>query len=1237
MIEVYRSLSSLTEKLILFLIVMGGLLLFGSIFSSGHASADCGIVGQTIDHYAGAIVKTEVIDRYGNPHYNATGNYVKVSEYGTGTSDDLGGNVVRLAPGGSTVISRHPSETFKQIGGCDGGSAAVIPGNGTNGSPDISSGYSDWGLDCDNSRLGNDSSGNPIFQRFIAQGVGTPSGFLGGGTWDYDISDSTGPHAAINGQTITFNIVYHEPIPPTPIPPSSVTACGSIQVYAGTTVIGSVTHYNYALVSLSGAALGSGTTYYPTDHASDAHPTVASDVNTRKPINILAANLTPNAQYVSYSADIYYNDIRGPHFIRTDSGTSPQCYQALCNIDRVDGNLPDGEVSPGATLTVHATVYNNSTGHWVGGVWTQFAIPSSDAGGYSLAMISNYGGLSGAFGVPSNGTTAVSFTVTAPSSGTTGTIQAGVGYNGEYWVSAPPPNGCNYSFQIYQPPIFNVVDALCQSTIDGWAFDPNYPNVSIEVEAYANGPKGTGTQLPGPDPGGRYRANSPTPAVPPSYVSAYGVTGNHGFNIPIPSAYQDGNDHNFYVYADDPSGIQNSGPITIGMTGCEHYVVTPSTNGAALLPDTESPTSFGSNNPDTSVTVKYDYGGGTPQTYFGTASTSYPSFPGVLEGINSPPLGLQTAYYYYTKNGSIVNPPSGNIPSPTGNFRYGVGNKPNPTVFQAPLLTIPASSYVVGDKYCLLVRVNPTDGFIQRDGTMLTQNDNPSTDTSPNGCDTVTNRPYFKVYNSGVEAGGAFNSGGNCTGSGILAGWNDDSGNYPPYTDFGAGSTLSNIATGQISGFASAQTPSTTTVYNRVGSDLSFANTPDPPIDKSGSDSGSSRSYTPHEGGLFGLGESGGGSYCLTDVSPPQGVSPTTGPVTINTTAVPDGHNTAIFVNGDVIIEGNITYPGSTGTWTIGATSNVPSMVVHATGNIYINNNVTELDGIYIAHGKIYTCNDDIHGNPRAPMPSADIFANCNKQLVVHGNFVASQTVLLRSLGTLRNEKPSAPTIGSAGQPGARAPLVWGSNGRPIPIGIGSCININEPSEVPSYTWDDNSNFLCKSSGSGVTIKWSHQGLSLAQTSSTPNCTNSWQSAIDSVFPGAEPGSSTWGDNFLCSNFNIFFKLGAPTAAESKLNYCTQITEPNDTHGSSFYPGGIWEDAWVCVQKYIATIPSTLASPAALPLTCDNNGSLTSNRPTCASEVFDFSPETYLSTPAIEPPNNGQPQWDSVTSLPPIL
>lgn len=43
------------------------------------------------------------------------------------------------------------------------------------------------------------------------------------------------------------------------------------------------------------------------------------------------------------------------------------------------------------------------------------------------------------------------------------------------------------------------------------------------------------------------------------------------------------------------------------------------------------------------------------------------------------------------------------------------------------------------------------------------------------------------------------------------------------------------------------------------------------------------------------------------------------------------------------------------------------------------------------------------------------------------------------------------------------------------------------------------------------------------------------------------------------------------------------------------------------------------------------------NKPVCAGELFEFSPEIYLSDPATAQPNNGPPTYNAITSLPPVL
>ncbi len=86
-----------------------------------------------------------------------------------------------------------------------------------------------------------------------------------------------------------------------------------------------------------------------------------------------------------------------------------------------------------------------------------------------------------------------------------------------------------------------------------------------------------------------------------------------------------------------------------------------------------------------------------------------------------------------------------------------------------------------------------------------------------------------------------------------------------------------------------------------------------------------------------------------------------------------------------------------------------PSFTLVVTGgNIYIDPDVTRLDGVYVAKksgdkgGTIYTC-----GNGFAPKKSviwdASYDNTCNKQLTVNGAFVADQINLMRTYGTLKN------------------------------------------------------------------------------------------------------------------------------------------------------------------------------------------------------------------------------------------
>jgi len=267
----------------------------------------------------------------------------------------------------------------------------------------------------------------------------------------------------------------------------------------------------------------------------------------------------------------------------------------------------------------------------------------------------------------------------------------------------------------------------------------------------------------------------------------------------------------------------------------------------------------------------------------------------------------------------------------------------------------------------------------------------------------VHNKPYFKVYGSGVYVGGEFKDiAGTCrasgAGKGLLGAWYKNS---SPDSK-GASSELSAIAVAKIVGYASARTVAGTA---KLPYNLSFANSSKTPANSTGAES-------PELGGDFDAGN------CMTSVDEPDTTSPVSGTITPGTAGAFKGTNDlvingnsnftgsqSVFVNGDVYISGNIKY--NQAGWTADST---PSFVVKVTnGNIYIDPSVTELDGLYIAQGtssgtkgKIFTCAVNDSGAFK-PVGNSNIYSTCKNQLLVHGSFVADQVNLMRTLGSLRS------------------------------------------------------------------------------------------------------------------------------------------------------------------------------------------------------------------------------------------
>ena len=466
-----------------------------------------------------------------------------------------------------------------------------------------------------------------------------------------------------------------------------------------------------------------------------------------------------------------------------------------------------------------------------------------------------------------------------------------------------------------------------------------------------------------------------------------------------------------------PTGTLNcspTSPTSIAITGTYTNAVTGAqiTRGGSLLYNNGaangSPSfSDGGLSAGTSYTYSMAYGGALPAT--ATCTTPTPS--GItLTGNATPGVDNDENPTSFNSSSNFGVTPASPLPS----FMCSISVTKNGGAPLAITAAAPCSPGTVvgpngsisganaGDKFCAALTVTPGTGtVVNLDGSVASA----AAPSIFSGCQTIVNKPYFKVFNSSVTTGGDVN-GPPSTTRGALAGWyNNQAGN-----DYGASAQLGAFALVNITGFASNQTGT-----GRPPSGLSFANTGLPPgavgsdIDspKLGGLLNGNASITPlaqaPAGAPIGpslspninsLISSGGGPYTYgTTGSPVQVKINNPGPQPINA-----GETLSMFVVGDVFIDDNIVY-NQTG-WSLGK---LPSFVLSVTGNIFINGDVTQLDGTYEATGNIYTC--AVNSPPSfVPVATGSLYGNCNKQLTVTGSFVAKKINLLRTFGSLRDE-----------------------------------------------------------------------------------------------------------------------------------------------------------------------------------------------------------------------------------------
>jgi hypothetical protein len=281
--------------------------------------------------------------------------------------------------------------------------------------------------------------------------------------------------------------------------------------------------------------------------------------------------------------------------------------------------------------------------------------------------------------------------------------------------------------------------------------------------------------------------------------------------------------------------------------------------------------------------------------------------------------------------------------------------------------------------------VNPSGDIIH--DTDLT---GPVSDTA---CETVVNKPYVSVYGNDVYAGGVFMSGGACSGAPASG---DIRANLSGTR--GSGVQLAAFAMNAIDKFASAKYR---TSSPQAPTGLTFANT----------------SGTGTYGGSFGA------ARCIPDyfgdgtagktfaptfggfTDGPQYVRPAGGTLEITGATIGHGQQSALYVDGNVVISNDILY--DLNSWS--SVDDIPSLYVVAKGNIYITGNVSQLNGVFVAQpggGTIYTCaksNGTLWATNAAAPAQSEAYQRCNNQLTVYGSFIAQQVRLLRVNNSLRD------------------------------------------------------------------------------------------------------------------------------------------------------------------------------------------------------------------------------------------
>lgn len=378
---------------------------------------------------------------------------------------------------------------------------------------------------------------------------------------------------------------------------------------------------------------------------------------------------------------------------------------------------------------------------------------------------------------------------------------------------------------------------------------------------------------------------------------------------------------------------------------------------------------------------------------------------GTLVTVGGPPINLN----WYARNISGYTGPAGTLYaysytiSPAGAYTPAPGS--NASLVKAPLAigplgpgavvgdsaSVPVPALPDGSRICFYARVNPGQGnnvdppsvpdYYSRNDVAIPPYEAPI--NQPNDrCYEIENPryPYLTTTKGDIHAGGGMGFAVNCpnpagSSPSITGRTNGAVGSVSEYV-LSVGQTLPDSS--YIGSFGSKLNPA-------PGSELTFGNQPGrgkygticrPPL------ATAAEAYQPEL-------EISGASFAISSLvlntavkMTPTSIGPSGNPA-ITLVGGPTLLRGTLYVRGDVYISSNVLPPPLPAY----SRNNLPTFGLIATGNIYIQPNVTSLYGFYFAGGQIDTCRNNFANTPDITAPGQA--SVCGNLLTVRGLMMA--------------------------------------------------------------------------------------------------------------------------------------------------------------------------------------------------------------------------------------------------------